>query len=186
MADLDTIHFINTKGAIMSELKTFNLPQEELEKLHYAIITTNKGKMCIKLFPNDAPNTVSNFASLANAGFYNGLSFHRVIAGFMAQGGCPHSKDNPRLAGTGGPGYAIACELDNNPNLHKKGSLSMAHAGRNTGGSQFFICFAPQPHLDGEHTVFGRISPDDTQSLKVLDSIKQGDVIESIEILQEV
>lgn len=164
----------------MSELKVFNLPKEELQKLNYAILTTNKGKMCIKLFPNDAPNTVSNFASLANAGFYNGLNFHRVIAGFMAQGGCPVGN------GVGGPGYAIACELENNPNLHKKGSLSMAHAGRDTGGSQFFICFAPQPHLDGEHTVFGRISPDDKESLKVLDSIKQGDIIESIVISQEI
>ena len=169
----------------MRELKVFNLPKEELEKLHYATISTNKGKMQFKLFTNDAPNTVSNFASLAKEGFYNALSFHRVIAGFMAQGGCPHSKDNPRLAGTGGPGYAIACELDNNPNLHKKGSLSMAHAGRDTGGSQFFICFAAQPHLDGEHTVFGRIAPDDKESLRVLDSITQGDIIESIEIYQE-
>ena len=151
------------------ELKTFNLSQEELAKLQYAVIETPKGIMKIKLFPNEAPNTVANFASLAKSGFYDGLNFHRVIPGFVAQGGCPEG------SGRGGPGYRIACELDNNPHKHLKGTLSMAHAGRNTGGSQFFICFAPQPHLDGEHTVFGQI--EDEESLKVLDSIKQGDTI---------
>ena len=154
------------------ELKTFNLSQEELANLEYAVIETPKGKMKIKLFPNEAPNTVANFASLAKSGFYDGLNFHRVIAGFVAQGGCPEG------SGRGGPGYRIACELDNNPHKHLKGTLSMAHAGRNTGGSQFFICFAPQPHLDGEHTVFGQI--EDEESLKVLDSIKQGDTIVKI------
>ena len=151
------------------ELKTFNLSQEELAKLQYAVIETPKGIMKIKLFPNEAPNTVANFASLAKSGFYDGLNVHRVIPGFVAQGGCPEG------SGRGGPGYRIACELDNNPHKHLKGTLSMAHAGRNTGGSQFFICFAPQPHLDGEHTVFGQI--EDEESLKVLDSIKQGDTI---------
>lgn len=151
------------------ELKTFNLSQEELAKLQYAVIETPKDIMKIKLFPNEAPNTVANFASLAKSGFYDGLNFHRVIPGFVAQGGCPEG------SGRGGPGYRIACELDNNPHKHLKGTLSMAHAGRNTGGSQFFICFAPQPHLDGEHTVFGQI--EDEESLKVLDSIKQGDTI---------
>lgn len=154
------------------ELKTFNLSQEELAKLQYAVIETPKGIMKIKLFPNEAPNTVANFASLAKSGFYDGLNFHRVIPGFVAQGGCPEG------SGRGGPGYRIACELDNNPHKHLKGTLSMAHAGRNTGGSQFFICFAPQPHLDGEHTVFGQI--EDEESLKVLDSIQQGDTIVKI------
>ena len=154
------------------ELKTFNLSQEELAKLQYAVIETPKDIMKIKLFPNEAPNTVANFASLAKSGFYDGLNFHRVIPGFVAQGGCPEG------SGRGGPGYRIACELDNNPHKHLKGTLSMAHAGRNTGGSQFFICFAPQPHLDGEHTVFGQI--EDEESLKVLDSIKQGDTIVKI------
>ncbi|WDL74189.1 peptidylprolyl isomerase [Helicobacter winghamensis] len=151
------------------ELKAFNPTKEELEKLQYALIRTEKGEIKIKLFPNDAPNTVANFAHLAQSGFYNGLIFHRVIPGFVAQGGCPEG------SGRGGPGYKIACELDNNPHKHLKGTLSMAHAGRNTGGSQFFICFAPQPHLDGEHTVFGQI--EDNESLKVLDSIKQNDKI---------
>ena len=154
------------------ELKTFNLSQEELAKLQYAVIETPKGIMKIKLFPNEAPNTVANFASLAKSGFYDGLNFHRVIPGFVAQGGCPEG------SGRGGPGYRIACERDNNPHKHLKGTLSMAHAGRNTGGSQFFICFAPQPHLDGEHTVFGQI--EDEESLKVLDSIQQGDTIVKI------
>ena len=154
------------------ELKTFNLSQEELAKLQYAVIETPKGIMKIKLFPNEAPNTVANFASLAKSGFYDGLNFHRVIPGFVAQGGCPEG------SGRGGPGYRIACELDNNPHKHLQGTLSMAHAGRNTGGSQFFICFAPQPHLDGEHTVFGQI--EDEESLKVLDSIQQGDTIVKI------
>lgn len=158
------------------ELKTFNLSQEELAKLEYAVIETSKGKMKIKLFPNEAPNTVANFASLAQSGFYNNLNFHRVIAGFVAQGGCPEG------SGRGGPGYRIKCELENNPHKHLKGTLSMAHAGRDTGGSQFFICFAPQPHLDGEHTVFGQIDPKDKESLAVLDSIKQGDKILNITI----
>ena len=154
------------------ELKTLNLSQEELAKLQYAVIETPKGIMKIKLFPNEAPNTVANFASLAQSGFYNNLNFHRVIAGFVAQGGCPEG------SGRGGPGYRIQCELENKPHKHLKGTLSMAHAGRDTGGSQFFICFAPQPHLDGEHTVFGQI--EDEESLKVLDSIQQGDTIVKI------
>lgn len=106
----------------------------------------------VELFSKDAPNTVLNFEKLANSKFYDGLYFHRVIAGFVAQGGCPFGN------GTGGPGYTIKCEVDNNPNKHLKGSISMAHAGRDTGGSQFFICFEEQPHLDGVHTVFGIVN----------------------------
>ena len=165
------------------ELKEYNLPKEELNKLQYAIVKTNKGDIKIKLYPKDAPNTVANFASLANSGFYDGLKFHRVIPGFMAQGGCPHSKDNPALAGTGGPGWAIRCETDNGIK-HKRGALSMAHAGKDTGGSQFFITFVDTPHLDGVHTVFGGIEEDDIESFRVLDSIKQNDDIESIEVVE--
>lgn len=128
----------------------------------------------MKLFGESAPQAVSNFAALARDGFYNGLTFHRVIAGFVAQGGCP------RGVGTGGPGYRIACELKGNPHRHKRGALSMAHAGRDTGGSQFFLCFVDLPHLDGEHTVFGQI--EDEQSLAVLDSLKQDDTMTSITI----
>ncbi|WP_104722545.1 peptidylprolyl isomerase [Helicobacter mesocricetorum] len=154
------------------ETKVFDTSKEVLDKLQFAVIKTQKGNMTIKLFPNEAPNTVANFASLAQSGFYDNLNFHRVISGFVAQGGCPEG------SGRGGPGYTIACELENNPHRHLKGTLSMAHAGKDTGGSQFFICFAPQPHLDGEHTIFGQI--EDEQSLKVLDSIREGDIIVTI------
>lgn len=158
------------------ELKIYEVIPEEIETFQYASLQTNKGTMLFKLFGQDAPQAVINFSTLAMQGFYEGLSFHRVIPHFVAQGGCPIGN------GTGGPDYTIQCETQNNPNKHIKGALSMAHAGRNTGGSQFFICFAPQPHLDGEHTVFGQICNE--ESLKVLDEIKQGDVITSIEILQ--
>ncbi|MDD6055077.1 MAG: peptidylprolyl isomerase [Helicobacter sp.] len=156
------------------ELKNFNPTKEELQEMQYATITTEKGDMKLKLFTDSAPNTVANFANLAKSGFYDNLNFHRVISGFVAQGGCPEG------SGRGGPGYRIKCELENNPHKHLKGTLSMAHAGRDTGGSQFFICFAPQPHLDGEHTIFGQI--EDNDSLKVLDSIKQNDKILTIKI----
>ena len=119
------------------------------------IFETEEGEITFELFSNDAPNTVSNFIKLINEGFYNGLTFHRVIPGFMAQGGCPNTREGSNgMPGTGGPGYSIKCEI--NPNKHLKGSLSMAHAGKDTGGSQFFIVYEPQPHLDGVHTVFGK------------------------------
>jgi cyclophilin family peptidyl-prolyl cis-trans isomerase len=166
------------------KLKEYNLPQEELDKLQYAIIKTNKGDIVVKLYPKDAPNTVANFAHLANdLNFYDGLKFHRVIPGFMAQGGCPYSKSNPSLAGTGGPDWAIACETDNGLK-HKRGALSMAHAGKDTGGSQFFITFVDTPHLDGVHTVFGGIEEDDIESFKNLDSITQNDDIISIRVVE--
>ena len=119
------------------------------------IFETSEGEITFELFSNDAPNTVNNFIKLVNDGFYNGLAFHRVIPGFMAQGGCPNTREGSNgMPGTGGPGYSIKCEI--NPNKHLKGSLSMAHAGKDTGGSQFFIVYEPQPHLDGVHTVFGK------------------------------
>ena len=119
------------------------------------IFETDEGKITFELFSNDAPNTVDNFIKLVNEGFYNGLTFHRVIPGFMAQGGCPNTREGSKgMPGTGGPGYSIKCEI--NPKKHLKGSLSMAHAGKDTGGSQFFIVYEPQPHLDGVHTVFGK------------------------------
>ncbi len=162
-----------------TELKTFDFSAEEMASFQWAKMTTSKGVMWLKLYNDETPNTVANFASLANDGYYNGLSFHRVIPGFMAQGGCPQG------TGTGGPGYAIACETDKNTHRHVKGTLSMAHAGPNTGGSQFFICFVPCPHLDGVHTVFGGIEADDAESMAVLDSIQGQDKIESVEILAE-
>ncbi len=120
-----------------------------------ALFETDAGTINIELFSNDAPNTVNNFTKLISEGFYDGLAFHRVIPGFMAQGGCPNTRaGSSGMPGTGGPGYKINCEI--NPNKHLKGSLSMAHAGKNTGGSQFFIVYEAQPHLDGVHTVFGK------------------------------
>ena len=120
-----------------------------------ALFETDAGNINIELFSNDAPNTVNNFTKLINDGFYDGLAFHRVIPGFMAQGGCPNTRaGSSGMPGTGGPGYKINCEI--NSNKHLKGSLSMAHAGKNTGGSQFFIVYESQPHLDGVHTVFGK------------------------------
>jgi peptidyl-prolyl cis-trans isomerase A (cyclophilin A)/peptidyl-prolyl cis-trans isomerase B (cyclophilin B) len=160
------------------ELKVYNLSQEELSKLQWAKITTNKGVMWVKLYPEETPNTVANFAHLAQSGFYNGLNFHRVIPGFMAQGGCPHG------TGTGGPDWAIPCETALNKTRHRRGVISMAHAGPNTGGSQFFITFVATPHLDGVHTVFGGIEENDAESFGVLDSIRGQDDINSIEIVE--
>ena len=135
------------------------------------IFQTDEGDITFDLFPNDAPNTVNNFIKLVNDGFYNGLSFHRVIPGFMAQGGCPNTREGSKgMPGTGGPGYKINCEI--NSNKHITGSLSMAHAGKNTGGSQFFIVYEPQPHLDGVHTVFGK-----TNNMDVVLKLKNGSKI---------
>lgn len=130
-----------------------------------AIIEMDKGQIVIELFEKDAPNTVANFEKLITEGFYDGLTFHRVIKGFVAQGGCP--KGN----GTGGPGYEILCETKGNPRKNKRGALSMAHAGLNTGGSQFFIVYEDQPHLDGVHTVFGQV----VEGMDVVDQIRKGD-----------
>ncbi len=164
----------------MANLKTYDYTSEELNKFKYAIIKTKNGEMKVKLFTDETPNTVANFATLANDGFYDGLTFHRVIPGFVAQGGCPNG------TGTGGPGWAIECETHKNTSKHVKGAISMAHAGVNTGGSQFFICYDNLPHLDGVHTVFGAIEPNDEESMRVLDSIKQGDEIESIKIVESI
>jgi peptidyl-prolyl cis-trans isomerase B (cyclophilin B) len=149
-----------------------------------ALIHTQKGLMKAEFYEKDAPNTVANFVKLAESGFYNGLRFHRVIPDFVVQGGCPFSKDpSDRRAGTGGPGYKIDCELTGDNQFHDKGVLSMAHAGRNTGGSQFFICHNRQntKHLDRNHTCFGKV----VEGLDVIDSIEAGDIIEKIEITEE-
>ncbi|WP_304542868.1 peptidylprolyl isomerase [Sulfurimonas microaerophilic] len=159
------------------QLKEYDLTN--VNEFQWAKVSTNKGDIWIKLYPEETPNTVANFAHLASTGFYNDLNFHRVIPGFMAQGGCPHG------TGTGGPDWAIACETDKNTHKHVKGTLSMAHAGPNTGGSQFFICFVPCPHLDGVHTVFGGIEENDAESMSVLDDIRMQDEINSIEIFKE-
>ncbi len=138
-----------------------------------AIIETDKGDIVLELFENDAPNTVANFVKLINKGYYNGLTFHRVIPNFMIQGGCPVGN------GTGGPGYTIKCEI--NPRKHLTGTLSMAHAGKDTGGSQFFITHSPQPHLDGVHTVFGQV----IEGMDVVNAIRQGDVMKQVKVVEE-
>lgn len=160
------------------EIKEYNLSKLELNKFKYAKITLENGTILIKLFPESTPQAVSNFATLANDGFYNGLKFHRVIPDFMAQAGCPKG------TGTGGPEWNIKCETTAEKQIHKRGTLSMAHAGKDTGGSQFFICFVPCPHLDGGHTVFGEIEEEDKDSFLTLDTISQNDKIISIEILK--
>src|ERR1035437_10021043 len=149
-----------------------------------AEIQTPKGSMMVSFYKNDAPGTVENFITLAKKGFYDGLAFHRVIPDFVIQGGCPLSRDmsDPRV-GTGGPGYKIKCELAGDNQYHDRGVLSMAHAGRNTGGSQFFICHSRTntKHLDRQHTCFGKVF----EGLDVIDKIRQGDKIEKIIIHEE-
>ena len=140
-----------------------------------AIIETNHGTITVELFAEAAPKTVANFEKLINEGFYDGLAFHRVIKGFVAQGGCPNG------TGTGGPGYTIPCETKGNPHKHERGSLSMAHRGPNTGGSQFFIVYEPQPHLDGVHTVFGKV----VDGMDAVDKIKQGDRMLKVTVVEE-
>ena len=144
-----------------------------------ATIESSKGTIVAELFDAEVPNTVANFEKLANSQFYDGTRFHRVIRDFMIQGGDPLSRDpgNPRV-GTGGPGYKIKCETDRNTHKHVAGTLSMAHAGKDTGGSQFFICHGPQRHLDGVHTVFGQV----TKGMDVVLEIKQNDVVHTIRV----
>ena len=162
-----------------TKLKDYNISAEESLKQQYAKVSTSRGDIWLKLFPDEAPNTVANFAHLSNTGFYDDLNFHRVIPGFMAQGGCPDG------TGMGGPDWAIACETDSNTSVHRPGTLSMAHAGPNTGGSQFFITFADTPHLDGVHTVFGAIEEDDSESFKILTQIQGQDAINSISVVEK-
>ena len=141
-----------------------------------AEIHTSKGVMKIKFYEDDAPKNVANFIKLAESGFYNGLTFHRVIPNFVVQGGCPDG------TGAGGPGYTVECELDGENQYHDRGVLSMAHAGRNTGGSQFFICISRRgtQHLDHHHTCFAKVY----QGLEVIDQLRQGDIIDNIIITE--
>ena len=142
-----------------------------------AIIHTPRGDIRLALFDKTAPKTVANFVKLAKEKYYDGLSFHRVIGNFMIQGGCPNTRPGAKgHPGTGGPGYQIACETGkSNPEKHLPGTLSMAHAGKDTGGSQFFVTHTATPHLDGVHTVFGRIL--DPSDLAVVNQVKQGDTM---------
>ena len=142
-----------------------------------AIIHTVKGVMKAELYDKETPKTVENFVNLSKKGFYDGLTFHRVIPDFVIQGGCPDG------TGMGGPGYTIDCEVDAEKQYHDRGVLSMAHAGRNTGGSQFFVCHSRNntAHLDGNHTCFGKVY----EGLDVIDDIRAGDKIEKIEIIED-
>ena len=140
-----------------------------------AIIHMEYGDIVIELFENEAPGTVANFVKLIKEGFYDTLKFHRVIPGFVAQGGCPMG------TGVGCPGYTIPCETEGNPHKHVRGALSMAHRGPNTGGSQFFIVYEPQPHLNGVHTVFGQV----IEGMDVVDKIQQGDRMQTVEVVED-
>lgn len=140
-----------------------------------SIKMANGEEIKMEFFPNEAPNTVANFEKLANDGFYNGLTFHRVIPGFVSQGGCPIGN------GTGDAGYTIKCETKGNPHKHKQGALSMAHAGKDTGSCQFFIVHEPQPHLDGVHTVFGQV----TEGIETALNMKNGDVMTEVKVWDE-
>ena len=158
----------------MNKLQWDSSPEMQIDtnKKYMAEIETNKGVIELELFPNHAPKTVNNFVFLAREGFYDGISFHRVISNFMIQGG------DPTGSGAGGPGYSFADEVADNPLTHERGVISMANAGPNTNGSQFFITHSPQPHLNGKHTVFGKVVSDQN----VVDSIQQGDKMEQVKI----
>lgn len=156
----------------------------KIDKMSKAIIKTAKGNMTVEFYENDAPKAVANFKKLAKEGFYDGVTFHRVIPDFVIQGGCPFSKDPSTAyrAGSGGPGYHIDCELTGENQYHDRGVLSMAHAGRNTGGSQFFICHSRNntAHLDRNHTCFGKV----VENVDLVDDIRQGDKILGIEVIE--
>ncbi|MGC6531777.1 MAG: peptidylprolyl isomerase [Flavobacteriales bacterium] len=143
----------------------------------HAIISTEKGDMKVEFYQNDAPNTVANFVKLSKEGFYDGLTFHRVIPDFVVQGGCPNG------TGAGGPGYSIDCELNGDNQFHDRGVLSMAHAGRNTGGSQFFICHSRTntAHLDRNHTCFGKV----VDGVDVIDDIRGGDKMLKVTVVED-
>jgi peptidyl-prolyl cis-trans isomerase B (cyclophilin B) len=151
------------------------LPQVKFE--------TSKGPILFEMFEDDAPNTVANFVNLVDSGFYDGIVFHRVIANFVIQAGDPQTKDESKKSrwGTGGPGYCIDCEVDGNPQKHAPKVLSMAHAGPNTGGSQFFVTHCATPHLDGVHTVFGKV----VEGEDIVDAIEQGDTIDTATVVSK-
>ncbi len=159
-------------------MKQWKNPPEmiiDANKDYKALIVSSKGTIELKLYPQFAPKTVNNFVFLANEGFYDGVTFHRVIEDFVIQGG------DPTGTGRGGPGYKFEDEVKNNPLKHERGVISMANAGQNTNGSQFFITHSPQPHLNGKHTVFGKV----INGLDVVDSIQQGDKMVEVKIVVE-
>lgn len=139
------------------------------------IVMENGNRIDFELYPDAAPGTVANFEKLANENFYDGLTFHRVIPGFVSQGGCPNG------TGTGSAGYTIKCETEGNPHEHVEGTLSMAHAGKDTGSCQFFIVHEPQPHLNGVHTVFGKV----TSGMEHVKAMQNGDVMKELKVVSE-
>lgn len=151
--------------------------RSKFKKMSKAIIKTEKGDLTVRFYDADAPGTVANFLKLAKSGYYDGVTFHRVIPDFVIQGG------DPTGTGAGGPGYSIKCELDGDNQYHDRGVLSMAHRGRDTGGSQFFICHSRNntAHLDRNHTCFGKV----VENVDVIDEIRQGDKILGIDIIEE-
>ncbi len=158
----------------MSDRQWNDPPEMQIDpsKKYQVTITTTRGELVLELFPEHAPKTVNNFVFLAKAGFYDGVSFHRVINDFMIQGG------DPTGSGRGGPGYRFEDEFTGNPLKHERGVISMANAGPNTNGSQFFITHSPQPHLNGRHTVFGAV----VQGIEVVDAIQQGDTMQQVTV----
>lgn len=159
----------------MADQQTWDSPPEmqiDEDAVYEVTLETGKGMIELELYPEHAPKTVNNFVFLAEEGFYDGVTFHRVIPNFMIQGG------DPTATGRGGPGYQFEDEFDGNPLSHEQGVISMANAGPNTNGSQFFITHKPQPHLDGKHTVFGTV----VNGQEVVDAIEQGDEIESVSV----
>ena len=158
--------------------KTYSKPPEmtiDTDKTYTATIATPRGDITIDMEARHAPKTVNNFVTLARDGFYDGLTFHRVIPNFMIQGG------DPQGTGTGGPGYKFEDETKGNPQTHERGVISMANAGPNTNGSQFFITHGPQPHLNGRHTVFGTV----TSGMDAVDAVRQGDTMDSVTISEK-
>jgi peptidyl-prolyl cis-trans isomerase B (cyclophilin B) len=163
------------EGGTMTSTKQWDSPPEmqiDLQKTYRATLETSRGAIELELYPQHAPKTVNNFVFLSREGFYDGVSFHRVINDFVIQGG------DPTGTGRGGPGYRFEDEVADNPLRHERGVISMANAGPNTNGSQFFITHSPQPHLDGKHTVFGKV----VKGLEVMDDIEQGDTMESVRV----
>jgi peptidyl-prolyl cis-trans isomerase B (cyclophilin B) len=165
------------KGGKILKMKQWNNAPEmqiDSEKTYRVKMETNRGAIELDLYPEHAPMTVNNFVFLCREGFYDGIVFHRVISDFMIQGG------DPTGTGRGGPGYMFGDEVDGNPLIHERGVISMANAGPNTNGSQFFITHSPQPHLNGNHTVFGKV----VEGLEVVDTIEQGDKMERVSVTE--
>jgi peptidyl-prolyl cis-trans isomerase B (cyclophilin B) len=169
-----SLDFTGKETKKMAKKKWRNTPEMQIDpaKTYKARIDTDKGIIELELYPQHAPKTVNNFVFLAREGFYNGILFHRVISNFVIQGG------DPTGTGSGGPGYSFEDEVKDNPLIHETGAISMANAGPNTNGSQFFITHSPQPHLDGRHTVFGKV----VTGQDVVDAIQEGDIMREVTI----